>query len=174
MSVSVDAKGISEKVFDNFKKITPALVVLSISSALILFLPESFLMKMSLDKLPDIWKRIIGIIFILSTSLIIVIITIIYLRKTKPKRFCKKMRKNFIGLPVKYKDLLIKLLNDKDRCMNLNPYSGDTLYLVNNMFIYRSQSSKLYCIDEDISFLYAPHPWLIDLFEKEPDLFINR
>ena len=49
MSVSVDS--ITEKTFDNFKKITPALVVIAIFTGLLLFLPKSVLAKMSLDEL---------------------------------------------------------------------------------------------------------------------------
>jgi hypothetical protein len=68
MSVSVDS--IAEKTFDNFKKITPALVAVAILSGLLLFLPESILKKMSLDELPILWNRIIGIVFLLSVALI--------------------------------------------------------------------------------------------------------
>lgn len=72
MSVSVDS--IVEKTFDNFKKITPALVAVAILSGLLLFLPESILKKMSLDNLPVLWNRIIGIVFLLSVALILTMI----------------------------------------------------------------------------------------------------
>ena len=53
-------ESLSEKVFDSFKKITPALVSVALLSGFILFLPEAVLIKISLNDLPDLWKRIIG------------------------------------------------------------------------------------------------------------------
>ena len=68
MSISVD--DITGKIFDNFKKITPALVAVTILTGLLLFLPENILFRMSLDKLRDSWKQIIGMLFLLSITLI--------------------------------------------------------------------------------------------------------
>ena len=68
--MSTMINSISEKTFGSFKKITPALVAVAIITGLLLFLPESVLAKMSLNALPDLWKRIIGIIFLLSVALI--------------------------------------------------------------------------------------------------------
>lgn len=171
MSVSVDTKGIFEKVFDNFKKITPALIVITISTALILFLPTSILAKMSLDNLPEIWKRIIGIIFIVSSSLILVIIFWLIYRKSDYKRIRKKMRKNYLNLTPQYKKMLTSMLDSKNRCLKLDPYSGDTKYLENGMFIILVQTWTLTDNISPIRLTYAPQPWLIDLYEKEPELF---
>lgn len=63
-------ENLSEKTFDSFKKITPALVAIAILTGLLLFLPESVLARMSLNELPGLWKRIIGIVFLLSVALI--------------------------------------------------------------------------------------------------------
>ena len=68
MSISVD--DITGKIFDNFKKITPALVAVTILTGLLLFLPEKILFRMNLDKLRDSWKQIIGMLFLLSITLI--------------------------------------------------------------------------------------------------------
>lgn len=68
MGVSLDS--LTEKLFDNFKKITPALVASAILTGLLLFLPKSILGRMNLDVLPDFWNRIIGIVFLLSVILI--------------------------------------------------------------------------------------------------------
>lgn len=171
MSVSVDTKDFFEKVFDNFKKITPALLVISISTALILFLPTSVLAKMSLDALPETWKRIIGIIFIVSLSLNIVVIIWYFYKKSSNKRLRKKMRKNFINLSPTHKRILANMLKNKNHCIQLDPYSGDTKYLENGLFIELVQTFKLVDITSPIKLLYVPQPWLIDLYEKEPELF---
>ena len=72
MSISVD--NISEKTFDNFKKITPALVAIALLTGMILFLPESILDKMGLSNLPDLWNKVIGLTFLLSVALIITLV----------------------------------------------------------------------------------------------------
>ena len=56
---------IIDKAFDGFKKFTPALIAIMIFTGLILFLPETVLEKMALYDLPDIWKNIIGLSFLL-------------------------------------------------------------------------------------------------------------
>ena len=72
MGVSIDS--IAEKTFDNFKRITPALVAVAILTGLLLFLPQNVLEKMNLYELPVLWNRIIGIVFLLSVALILTII----------------------------------------------------------------------------------------------------
>ncbi len=175
MAVSVDAKGLAEKVFDSFKKITPALVAISLAAGLILFLPTSILEKMALDNLNETWKRIIGITFVISLALIITIAIIkvcsIINNKFAPKRFRKKMRKQLIALPIELKRMLVNMLNSPNRSMALDPTSGNTLYLLNHLFIHQTQSFMLVGAGYIEPIPYAPEPWLIDLFNKEPDLF---
>ena len=92
MSVSID--NIAEKTFDNFKKITPALVAVAILSGLLLFLPENVLKKMSLDELPALWNRIIGIVFLLSVALISTMIVFSVISHITEKRRNKRIRVN--------------------------------------------------------------------------------
>ena len=91
MSVSVETKGLAEKVFDSFKKISPALIAVALASGLILFLPESVLEKMALNNLQDVWKIVIGLVFIVSCALIITIAIVEGYKKiqlkTMPRRF---------------------------------------------------------------------------------------
>lgn len=52
MSISVN--DITGKIFDNFKKITPAFVAITILTGLVLFLPKNNLFLMGLNKLRDL------------------------------------------------------------------------------------------------------------------------
>ena len=88
MSVLID--NITEKTFDNFKKITPALMAIAILTGMLLFLPISILEKMSLDNLPDLWKKIIGIVFLLSIALIVTITVSAVFSSVNQKRRYKK------------------------------------------------------------------------------------
>ena len=175
MSVSIDTKGLFEKIFDNFKKITPALLSISLLTGLLLFLPETVLAKMSLNDLPVIWKKIIGIVFLLSTVLIFTICAVYGLRnihkKYNIKKQKKKRKKSIATLSPQQKQIIINLLHSKDKSIKLNKNSGDTVFLENNMFLYAPQQAFTLDWDDEIILTYVPRPWLLELYNEEPDLF---
>lgn len=173
MSLSLDS--VAEKTFDNFKKITPALVAVTILTGLILFLPEKVLEKMSLNNLPDVWKQIIGIAFILSLALIATIVfSSIFstmASKRKAKKFKKNQRSNIKKLSPNQKAILRKMLHSKDKAIKLDSNSGDTIYLQNGLYIYRPEQAFSLGWENEMILVYVPYPWLIDLFNEEPELF---
>ena len=59
------------KVFDGFKRWTPALLAVLIVTGLILFLPDALLQRMALDNIPSLWRVIVGLLFLLSLALIV-------------------------------------------------------------------------------------------------------
>ena len=85
MSVNVNFDSKIDKIFADFKKLSPALIAVAIASGLILFLPYNILERMALDKLPDLWKRVIGIIFIVSVALIVTIVLVAVYHKVRAK-----------------------------------------------------------------------------------------
>ena len=176
MAVAVETKGLAEKVFYSFKKLSPALMAVAFASGLILFLPESILTRMALNNLQEIWKVVIGLVFIVSCALIITIMIVeIYKsieRRSSQKRFRKKKRKQYIGLPMDYKKMLVRILKNPTCSMELDPTSGNTLYLLNNQFIYQTQSFTFVGPGYIEPVTYTPEPWLIDLFHEEPNLFV--
>ena len=117
MSISVDS--ISEKIFDNFKKITPALVAIALLTGMILFLSDSVLKKMALDNLPDLWNRIIGLIFLLSVAIIVTLVVFSIISKNKNKRMAKKIRENLKNklkkLSPRQKTIVFQLLHSEDK-----------------------------------------------------------
>lgn len=174
-SESVETKVLVEKVFDSFKQISPALIAVTIASGLILFLPESVLEKMALNNLQDIWKIVIGLLFIVSCTLIITIAVVEVCSRMRQKielrRFRRLKRKQFVDLPSTYKSMLVHLLKSPKCAVELDPSSGNTLYLLSNQFIHQAQSYMFVGVDHIAPVTYVPEPWLIDLFHKEPDLF---
>lgn len=168
-------KDLLKKAFDSFKRITPALIAVALASGLILFLPEIVLEKMALNDLPANLKKTISVAFIVACALILTITAVELYRaitvKLAPYRFRKNKRKHYINLPREYKKLLITLLESEKRSIELDPTSGDTLYLLNNQFIHQAQSYMFVGVGYTAPVTYTPEPWLIDLYNKEPDLF---
>ena len=173
MSVSVDS--IAEKTFDNFKKITPALVAVAILSGLLLFLPESILKKMSLDELPVLWNRIIGIVFLLSVALISTMIVFSVIshitEKRRNKRIRVKLKKKLQTLSPRQKAIIVQLLRSEDKTISLDKNSGDTIYLVNNLFLHMPEQAFTLGWNNEMILTYVPQPWLLDLYNEEPELF---
>ena len=173
MSVLVDS--IAEKTFDNFKKITPALVAVAILSGLLLFLPESILKKMSLDELPVLWNRIIGIVFLLSVALISTMIVFSVISHITEKRRNKRIRvnqkKKLQTLSPRQKAIILQLLRSEDKTIRLDKNSGDTIYLVNNLFLHMPEQAFTLGWNNEMILTYVPQPWLLDLYNEEPELF---
>ena len=173
MSVSVDS--IVEKTFDNFKKITPALVAVAILSGLLLFLPESILKKMSLDELPVLWNRIIGIVFLLSVALISTMIVFSVIshitEKRRNMRIRVNLKKKLQTLSPRQKAIIVQLLRSEDKTISLDKNSGDTIYLVNNLFLHIPEQAFTLGWNNEMILTYVPQPWLLDLYNEEPELF---
>lgn len=173
MSLSVD--NLAEKTFDNFKKITPALIAVALLTGMLLFLPDSILEKMYLDELPMLWSRIVGITFLLSIALIVTIVISSIISYIYSKRRYKKIReiqkKKLKMLSPRQRSIILKLLRSKDKTISLDSNSGDTIYLVNNLFLHMPQQVFTLGWDNEMVLTYVPHPWLLDLYNEEPELF---
>ncbi len=173
MSVSID--NITEKTFDNFKKITPALMAIAILTGMLLFLPVSILEKMSLDNLPNLWKQIIGIVFLLSIALIVTIVVSAVFssvnQKRKYKKFKENQRKKLQKLSSNQMAIIRELLSSSDKAIRLDKNSGDTTYLLSNLFIHQPEQAFSLGWDNEMILIYVPQPWLLDLYNEEPGLF---
>ncbi len=173
MSVSFD--NIADKTFDNFKKITPALVAVAILSGLIIFLPKSVLAKMNLDELPVLWNRIIGIVFLLSIAMIVTIAIFSVISDVSAKRRNKRIRENLkkklLTLSPRQKAIVLQVLRSEDKTIELDKNSGDTIYLVNNLFLYMPQQAFTLGWNNEMILTYVPQPWLLELYNEEPELF---
>ncbi len=166
---------IIDKVFDGFKKITPALIVLAIVSSAILFLPIKFLNKLGLGSLPDGLRITIGIVFLLSTSLIITIIISsmfsLIAKRIKNGYLKNKLKKSYNNLSRNQKIIINQLCKAKTKSIKLNNTSGDTRYLIAKGFIF---SPRQTIIEDDVYNnlqMYCAQPWLIELYEKNPKMF---
>lgn len=175
MGCNVDVGTIIEKVFASFKKITPFLAVISLVSGGLLFLPTEFLGKIGFENLSQPWKRGIGLVFLVSTVLILVI-GIFRLfekmhKKLKYKKTLRNLRKKFMQLKGEPRKIILELMSSPDKKISLDHASGNTIYLMELGFIYRPMQVVSVDYNDHIYAEYVPHPWLIDLHDKEPKLF---
>lgn len=162
------------KIFDNFKKMTPALLASAMLTGFILFLPESILAKMNLDNLPPLWKIFVGLVFVFCVSLILTILvfTVIKYFWSKRQRKIKKMeqKEKVKNLNPRCKQIIREALKSADKAIYLDVSSGDTVYLQND-FLHRPFQSGSFIPGGKIVKKFVPQPWLIDLYNEEPELF---
>ena len=175
MGIDISADSISSKVFDNFKKLTPALLSLAIISGSLLFLPESILQKMALGNLSESVKRIVGTVFLLSVALILTIVFFSLVRMLyanhRHKRFIRDQQKKLERLSQQQKSIITALMQSDDKTIKLNANSGDTIYLQTNLFIHQPQQFFSVGCDDEMIMTYVPEPWLIDLYNTKHELF---
>lgn len=173
--MGISADSVAEKVFDNFKKITPALVAVAILTGLILFLPGKVLEKMNLYELPVLWNRIIGIVFLLSVALIVtmIVFSVISLiaSRRRNKRIRVKLKRKYQTLSPRQKAIVLQVLRSEDKTITLDKNSGDTVYLVNNLFLYMPEQAFTLGWNNEMILTYVPHPLLLDLYNEEPEFF---
>ena len=163
---------IINKTFDRFKKITPALVAIAITTGLILFLPDATLKELGLNNIPLNIRTFIGIVFILSFALICTIVLselskTIY-KKIKFKTKTRTLYKNINQLSDEKKNILKLMLDSPEKNIKLDCTCGNTNYLIDNNFIYTPEQIIDYEDMCDNIRVYAPHPWLMECYEKNP------
>jgi hypothetical protein len=175
--MSINLGDFIEKIFDNFKKMTPALLASAMLTGFILFLPESILAKMNLDNLPPLWKILVGLVFLFCVSLILTILvfTVIKYFWSKRQSKIKKMeqKEKVKNLNPRCKQIINEALKSADKTVRLDISSGDTTYLQLNGFLYRPPQVGFLAERPDNKVIekFVPPPWLIDLYNEEPELF---
>lgn len=175
MGTDISFDKVVDKVFDSFKKVTPALVAVTIVTGMIIFMPVSVLKKMNLHTITNNTKTIIGWIFLVSFVLIITISLSVIYRKIiciySNKRIRKSFRRKFTNLNKEQKCIIVQLMKSSDKVIRLESTSGNTIYLFKNGFIFRPEQVFSPGWDNELEYIYNPQPWLIDLYNKEPELF---
>ncbi|MBE5907649.1 MAG: hypothetical protein E7278_02290 [Lachnospiraceae bacterium] len=83
----------------------------------------------------------------------------------------RNMKKKYLSLNQRQKEIIIELLLSEDKTIILDKNSGDTVYLVQNMFLYQPEQLFIPGFNNEMLLKYVPHPWLLDMFNKEEDLF---
>ena len=65
---------------------------------------------------------------------------------------------------------MFQLLHSEDKTVVLDKNSGDTIYLINNCFLYMPE--QVFTLgNNEIILTFVPHQWLLELYNDEPKLF---
>ena len=166
MNENNGASVIITKVFDSFRKISPALVALAIVSSFILFAPVGVLGKLGLSSLPSNVIMIIGLIFLLSVMLIITILLSSFAKRIQKWKIINEKIADCRMLNEKQKEIVRKMLHSKDKSSYLCATDGDVVFLESKSIICHPTQA----VDQNMMFRniykYCPQPWVIELWLK--------
>lgn len=168
---------IIDKVFDGFKRITPALIATALFSGAILFLPESVLQKMNLRNLSPTVRTILGALFLLSCTLVLTILCTTILQKISHRyqqwKYKQRLRKQLLDLSPQHKKMLKQLLNTQGRSIQWSGKNGDVLFLQTSGMIH-VPTQQIDVLDAMESlYTYVPQAWVIELYKEEPQILEN-
>ena len=78
----------------DFLKLPPRILgALSVASGLLLFLPNAIIEKLYMTSFRDKYGFAIGIVFVVSTSILVVFLVVIIAKKIKDKYYNKRLKK---------------------------------------------------------------------------------
>ena len=134
-----------EKLFDINKIPTKLIIVIWLSSALILFVPQQFLTKLNLDGFLHDYGKFLGISFIVSSGFTLIALWTYISRLVGRRRSSKRVKESIIKdinyLEFHEKALLREFFINGKQTLQL-PFDNDTVVgLVNKHIIYQASST---------------------------------
>lgn len=147
--------------FLDFLKLPPTILsALSMVSGCILFLPKIVLEKMGLEALPSPYNMFVGIVFLLSSALLLVYlvkaiykkIELVYYNKKFPEIFAKKMQ----ALLDEEKVVVLYMYNTPSKTANLPINDGITRRLEAGCVIQKTGTTFLVDINMEIPYMLTP------------------
>lgn len=169
MEIKPGFNEVVDKVFDSFKKITPALIAIAIACGGILFLPSQILTKLHIKNFSDTYGSILGAVFLLSSALIITIILSEMFSWTRKKykgiRLRKMLEQRLLKLSSEHIKILVDTYKKKSQSTMLRVAAGTTIYLINGGFIGHATQ-----ISDGETLEYFLQPWVKEYFDNHPDL----
>jgi hypothetical protein len=91
--------------------------------------------------------------------------------RRRNKRIRANLKKKLQTLSPRQKAIILQVLRSKDKTITLDKNSGDTIYLVNNLFLHMPEQAFTLGWNNEMILTYVSQPWLLDLYNEESELF---
>jgi len=158
----------------DFLKLPPRILgALSVASGLLLFLPNAIIEKLYMTSFCDKYGFAIGIVFVVSTSILVVFLVVIIAKKIKDKYYNKRLKKARIAYLKRIDgnkvELIRYLLNESTHTAMLPMHDGMVLELQHFYVILPAGSTHaVNMADPQIN--YFLQPWVIEEIDGDPEL----
>lgn len=167
----------SFKDFIEFLKLPPnILAAISIVTGLLLFLPDNYIEKLYMDNFRNNYGFIISILFLISSTILIVLLftyTIKYISNKISNRKIKKGKIKYLMNADKNKTNLIKeFINDSTHTLTLPMNDGLVIELSHFGIITMAGGTQLVDMgfDNSVNLKYFLQPWVINLIKNNDEL----
>ena len=162
-----------EKLLELVKLPVKTILALSVATGLILFLPNNIIHKLYIDNLKEKYGFIIGIVFIISISIVFINIIIYIFNTIKEKISILKLkfyRKKILkSLDESEKNVLLEFMNSANKTVRLPIHSGTTIKLQNYKIISPAGNNHIV----DARYMEIPYfiqPWAYEYLNKHKNL----
>ncbi len=153
-----------DNIFNGLKKLSPALVALSIATGFIIFAPQWLLNKLGIQNLPEFVAPIIGGVFILSTTLIITIVTFSIIKKFGNRNHFRALEKQIDRLTPEEMMRVLMMYHAPGNALSMSIQDGVTSALIAKKIIVNvttiSDGIGLY------TFPFVLQPWAVNYIKK--------
>lgn len=164
--------------FMDFLKLpTKIMVALGLASGMILFLPDSIIVRMYMGEFREKYGFIIGSIFIISLCILIITSAIAIYNVFKEKYISKKVKKNsekfLVSLDIFKKAIVYGMYIEEDHTEVLPLNSGAVVYLESMLVI--GKVANQYFVDDitNLTFPYMLQPWVIEKLQNDNELLLS-
>lgn len=164
-------------ITDFFKLPSNVMSAISLATGIILFLPDKLLKKMYMIEFKNKWGFIIGVTFIISTSILVIgilsnICKSLY-NKYSNFKFKKNSNKLLSSLDMYKKTIVYMLYKEHNKTSELPLNDGAVVFLEHWMVIQKAASQ--YAVEDLINprFPYFLQPWVVDKLNKEEGLLLS-
>ena len=166
MAVNISVDKLIENIFFGFRKVTPMLLAIDVTAGFILFAPNTLLNAVYLSDLHSDIMRIIGIIFVVSTFLLMINLFSYVLKKLNKKASIRHLEKQLENLTFMEKKMITMLYYSPSNTMlmSLHGQTKGALELKKIIIQTTNISSDIGCM----TFSYMLQPWVLNYIRKNP------
>lgn len=153
------------------------MAALSLASGIILFSPKNFLSQLFLLDFRENNGFIIGIIFVISLSILLINLIYQTIKFTSTliakKRFYSSAEDRLLKLNDYQKAIIYLLYEQENRTHPLPLHDGAIMELEQNYFIGKAATQYMVSDLNNAAFPYLLHPWVSDELNSNSDLLSN-
>ncbi len=165
------------KDFVEYLKLPPTiLTAIAMGTGLILLLPTKILRKLGLDNIPEQWKTVLGLFFIISSSLLVVYFVVRIVKSTISKYYWLRFKMGFpkVMMGLRTAEIaVVALLYSSPNYTSRLPYTdGVTVRLIDKKVIQLTSSNNL-AYGNELLIPFTITPIAQDYIDKNPNLIEN-
>lgn len=162
---------------DFFKLPTKIMFALALASGMVLFLPDNIVAKMYMVDFRNKYGFAIGLLFLISFSILVVTLIIgiykYFSHKRSMKKFKATAKERLQKLDNYQKAIVYGLYMEDNHTSELPFHDGAVKWLKQNIIITETASQYAVSDLNNAVFPYMLHPWVVEELQKDSELLAS-